>query len=145
MYIISGFDSPGSAVSCYFWFEDVAQLLSAVRQDMNFWEWGNGWEVAQAEIIRIIDRFNVGGVLNDDLRRSLDGYARANGGLSIYSWGSFESLCSGSDSFSREIRSDFRESSDRLDDEGEDVEDQWRPIREGEMDDFLEFLGRSVR
>ncbi len=145
VYIISGVDFPGAAVSCYFWFEDVAQLLDAVRRDMSFWEWGNGWEAAQAEINKIVDTFNVDGVLGDGLRRALDRYARANAGISLYAWGSFESLFSGCDSFSKEIRSDFRKSCDRLDDEREGVEDQSRPICDDEMDDFLGFLGQSAR
>ena len=69
-------------------------------------------------------------------------------GIFLYSWGAFEELCSGSDDFSKEVRTEFREdfanSYDEYDPEENDDSDEEsndaRSISEEEMEDFCTYL-----
>ncbi|MBV5300183.1 MAG: hypothetical protein J0649_00140 [Methylococcales bacterium] len=43
-------------VSCYFWFDSLAQFFLFIKEHCDFWQWGNGLEQAKLDLSNIIDR-----------------------------------------------------------------------------------------
>jgi nucleosome binding factor SPN SPT16 subunit len=78
----------------------------------------------------------------------VNAYMQEHAGVFLYSWGSFEELCSGSDDFSKEVRTQFREecansydeSDPEDDDDSEKESDDARSISEEEQEDFCQYL-----
>ena len=83
----------------------------------------------------------------------INAYMQEHAGVCLYSWGTFEELCSGSDDFSKEIRVEFREECadsydeydpEEGDDDSEKESDDARPISEDEQEDFCEYLMNTL-
>jgi nucleosome binding factor SPN SPT16 subunit len=71
----------------------------------------------------------------------INAYMQEHAGIFLYSWGSFEELCSGSDDFSKEVRAEYREDCANSYDESEpEDDDDSRPISEEQQEDFCEYL-----
>jgi hypothetical protein len=137
-------------VSCYFWFDSLAQSLLSIKEHCDFWQWGNGLEQAKHDLSNIIDSQLPTAEFDDELMSQINAYMQEHAGICLYSWGAFEELCSGSDDFSKEVRTEFREecanSYDEYDpeydedSEDEDLASESRPISEEEMEDFCAYL-----
>ena len=107
---------------------------------------GNGLEQAKVDLSNIIDSQLPTAEFDDELMPQINTYMQEHAGIFLYSWGSFEELCAGSDEFGKEVRTEFREEcgdSSENDseeyDENSEVEDQVseaRPISEEEQEDF---------
>lgn len=111
---------------------------------------GNGLEQAKVDLSNIIDSQLPTAEFDDELMPQINTYMQEHARIFLYSWGSFEELCAGSDEFGKEVRTEFREEcgdSSENDseeyDENSEVEDQVseaRPISEEEQEDFCTYL-----
>ena len=145
LYIIQEGEHEGGGTSCYFWFSSPSQLLASIKNHMDFWEWAEGWEEASAKLAEIIDSHADATSLGDKLVSQLDHYAYENAGIKLWALGTFEDLCSGHDAFCVEARTDFRGNGDWDDENSDEANgDPSRPISEDEIDEFIEFLGRTA-
>jgi len=140
MYII---DQNGQT-SCYFWFSSPAQLLNAIKVHMDFWEWREGWDEASEELEKIIDSHPNPTRLDDTLCGRLNAYIDAHAGIRIWAWGKFEEVVSGNERFSVEVRTEFREHMNDSDGNdgmvSADCGNPASPIREDELDNFIEYI-----
>lgn len=143
--------SAGGGVSCYFWFESPEQLIGSIKNQMDFWTWGNGCDEASVALAKIIDTYKSPTSLDDKLRSNLSEYTRRHAAVHLWAWGTFEDLCSGFDPFSIETRSEFREwcvgsglitHTSISGDETPEVS-LTEPIGEFELDLFMDYLGQT--
>ena len=79
--------SAGGGVSCYFWYESPEQLLSSIKKRMDFWNWGNGFDVASAALVKIIDAHKNSSSLDSNLLSELSDYSHRNAGVHLWAWG----------------------------------------------------------
>ena len=140
MYVI---DQNGQT-SCYFWFSGPAQLLNAIKEHMDFWGWRDGWSEAAEALEKIINAHPNPTLLDGSLCAQINSYIEEHAGLRIWAWGTFEDLTCGSQAFSVEVRSEFREaisSADWADDSSSlPSAEPARPIGATELEDFIEYL-----
>lgn len=109
---------------------------------------GNGLEQAKVDLSNIIDSQLPTAEFDDELMPQINTYMQEHAGIFLYSWGSFEELCSSSDDFSKEVRAEYREecantygeSEPEDDDSSEEEFDDARPISEEQQEDFCEYL-----
>jgi hypothetical protein len=140
IYTIQEGDQSGGGVSCYFWFLSAEHFVQSLLAHGDFWEWGNGWEVALRDIKGIVSS----SIELDTMFEALSDYMWSNAGVTLYSWGAYEDLLSGDDPFCSEVRSDFRGGRiDEDDDESVEEANSTRAISLDEMEDFCEFLAQT--
>ena len=119
----------GSGTGAYHWFESSKEMVKFIEE---YFCWyhpgpsGSAPEQIAAEVQRIIRQGREDKIDGEELRTRLNDYMRNM--WQIAWWGTFDELCQGKAEFARDERRRFR-------DEGSD-----KPIRETEMEDFVEYL-----
>jgi hypothetical protein len=137
IYIIQVGAHSGGGASCYFWFSSAEHFFQSLIAHGDFWDWGNGWEVASRDIKDIVSASTE----SETIFEALNQYMSSTADLTLYAWGVFEDLLYGDDPFCSEVRSDFRETRmDQDDDQAVEDPDAARVISQDEIDDFCEFL-----
>jgi hypothetical protein len=140
VYTIQGSGHSGGGVSCYFWFSSVEHFFQSLIAHGDFWEWGNGWEVAFRDVTDILSA----SIDSETILQALCKYMSSNAGVTLYAWGAFEDLLSSDDPFCAEVRSDFRDTQlDQDEFEQEQEADAARAISPEEIEDFCEFLAET--
>jgi hypothetical protein len=124
-------------VSCFFWFDTISQFIASIAAYGDFWMWGNDWTKAKEKLESIVKLVQSNEISDEKGMNMIAKYMGENAGLSLYAWGSFSQLCNGNDEFSKEIRSDFRNSTCEEDGCDNDIGNS---ISIKEVEEFLEYL-----
>ena len=147
LYIIESGEHAGGGTSCYFWFDSFQQLLDSIKENYDFWEWGN--DFVEDDLNRIIGDSGSVSELSEEVKSELSAYMHENAGIILYYWGKFSDLCSGSSAFCVEVRADFRsfiedDKCHSAEAEGDDGGAHLsRPISPEEVDAFVRFLNQT--